>query len=68
MGGGGTRVSSVNHYINENKINAECVIVFTDGYVENNIEWTISSPTLWMITENKDLDVPTGKKVMVNND
>jgi len=68
VGGGGTRVSSVNHYINENKINAECVIVFTDGYVENNIEWTISSPTLWMITENKDLDVPTGKKVMVNND
>jgi len=68
LGGGGTRVSCVNHYINEKKINAECVIVFTDGYVESDIEWTIASPTLWMITENKDLDVPTGKKVLVNND
>ena len=68
LGGGGTRVSSVNHYINEKKINAECVIVFTDGYVEGNIEWTISSPTLWMVTENKSLEVPSGKKVVVNND
>jgi len=68
LGGGGTRVSSVNHYINEKKINAECVIVFTDGYVESDIEWTISSPTLWMVTENKSLEVPSGKKVVVNND
>jgi len=68
LGGGGTRVSCVNHYINEKKINAECVIVFTDGYVESDIEWTISSPTLWMVTQNKALEVPSGKKVVVNND
>jgi hypothetical protein len=42
--------------------------VFTDGYVENDIEWTIASPTLWMITENKSLQVPSGKKVMVKDD
>ena len=48
--------------------NAECVIVFTDGYVESNIEWNIVPPTLWMITQNKDLDIPTGKKVIFNRD
>jgi len=68
LGGGGTRVSCVNKYINQKKINAECVIVFTDGYVEDDIEWTIASPTLWMITENKSLQVPSGKKVMVKDD
>jgi len=68
LGGGGTRVSCVNHYINEKKINAEAVIVFTDGYVESDIEWTIASPTLWMITQNKALEVPSGKKVMVKDD
>ena len=68
LGGGGTHVSSVAKYINEKKINAEAVIVFTDGYVESDIEWNISSPTLWMITQNKRLEVPCGKKVMFDRD
>ena len=68
LGGGGTRVSCVSKYINEKKINAEAVIVFTDGYVEDDIEWNIVPPTLWMITMNKSLDVPCGKKVIFNND
>jgi predicted metal-dependent peptidase len=63
LGGGGTYVSSVGEYINKEKINAECVVVFTDGYVEHDIKWNIQSPTLWMITQNKSLEVPTGKKV-----
>jgi len=54
----------VSEYINKEKIKAECVLVFTDGYVENDIKWDISSPTLWMITMNKSLEVPTGKKVL----
>lgn len=68
LGGGGTHVSSVSKYINEKKLNAECVIVFTDGYVESNIEWNITPPTLWMITQHKDLEVPTGKKVIFNRE
>lgn len=68
IGGGGTRVSSVNHYINKEKVNAECVIVFTDGYVEGDIEWNISSPTLWMITQRKDFEPPVGKKVVFGDD
>jgi len=66
QGGGGTRVSSVSDYINKEKLKAECVIVFTDGYLEHDVKWEITSPTLWMITENKDWDVPSGKKVIFN--
>ena len=68
LGGGGTHVSSVSEYINIEKLQAECVLVFTDGYVEDSISWNISSPTLWMVTHNKDLEVPAGKKVMFDNE
>jgi predicted metal-dependent peptidase len=68
MGGGGTHVSCVNHYINEQKINAECVIVFTDGYVESDITWNIPSPTLWMVTERKSFTPPVGKMVKFGDD
>lgn len=67
-GGGGTRVSCVSEYINEHRISADCVIVFTDGYVENDVKWNISSPTLWMVTECKSFEPPSGRKVMVDYD
>jgi predicted metal-dependent peptidase len=68
QGGGGTHVSCVNNYINEQKINAECVIVFTDGYVENDITWNIPSPTLWMVTQNRSFTPPVGKLVKFGED
>ena len=67
LGGGGTRVSSVAEYINKKKINAECVLVFTDGFLESDVQWNISSPTLWMVTENKHWTPPSGKKVFMEN-
>jgi predicted metal-dependent peptidase len=67
LGGGGTRVSSVAEYINKKKINAESVLVFTDGYLESDVVWNISAPTLWMVTENKNWTPPTGKKVFMEN-
>lgn len=67
LGGGGTRVSSVAEYINKKKINAECVLVFTDGYLESDVVWNISAPTLWMVTENKHWTPPSGKKVFMEN-
>jgi predicted metal-dependent peptidase len=66
QGGGGTRVSCVSEYINKKKIKAECVVVFTDGYLENDVVWNIDSPTLWLVTENKHWTPPTGKMVFVN--
>lgn len=68
LGGGGTHVSCVSEYINKHKVNAECVLVFTDGYVENDIKWNISSPTLWMVTQRRDFVPPVGKKVMFGDD
>ena len=67
-GGGGTDVNCVPKYIAENNINAECVIVFTDGYLYESIEWGISTPTLWLVTRNEDLVVPSGQVVKQNRE
>ena len=67
-GGGGTRVGCVAEHINKEKINADCVLVFTDGYVESDPAWNIVPPTLWMVTQNKEWLPPSGKKVMVNDE
>ena len=66
QGGGGTTASCVSKYINDNKIKADCVVVFTDGYLENNIKWDIQIPTMWFVTENKSFEPPRGKKVFIN--
>ncbi len=68
LGGGGTHVSCVSDYLVKNKVNAECVLVFTDGYVENDINWKITNPTLWMVTQRRDFVPPMGKKVMFGDD
>lgn len=67
-GFGGTHVSCVNKYVMEKGIKAECVLVFTDGYVEHDIEWQITAPTLWMVTENKSFNPPTGKLVLIDKE
>ena len=64
LGGGGTRVSCVSEYINKKKITADCCLVFTDGFLENDVKWHIEYPTLWLVTENKSYTPPSGKKVM----
>ena len=66
MGGGGTRVSCVSEHITKKNLKAECVVVFTDGYLENDVKWDISMPTLWLVTCNQHWTPPVGKKVMVN--
>jgi len=68
VGGGGTRVGCVSDHIVKERINADCVIVFTDGYVESSFMWDVIPPTLWMVTENTSFHPPVGKKVMINND
>jgi len=67
QGGGGTMVSCVSEYILKKDVKAECVIVFTDGYLESDVKWEITTPTLWMVTENKHWEPPMGKKVFVKD-
>ena len=62
-GGGGTHVSCVAEYINQHKLNAEGVLIFTDGYVESDIKWDITTPTLWLVTQNRSFEPPSGKVV-----
>lgn len=52
-GGGGTRVGCVNKYIQDNKLNPETAIIFTDGYVEEDWGGSWKHPTLWVVTSNQ---------------
>lgn len=67
-GGGGTHVSCVSEFLSKEKINAECVVVLTDGYVECDVKWNINTPTLWMVTESRYFEPPKGKKVKLDLD
>lgn len=68
LGGGGTMASCVSEYINAERIEAECVLVFTDGYLEHDLKWNISSPTLWLVTRNRSFTPPVGQSVYIDND
>lgn len=59
-GGGGTHVGCVNDYIIKSSINAEVLVVFTDGYVENNPTWELTMPTMWFVTQNSSFVPPAG--------
>ena len=63
QGGGGTMVSCVSEYLNKQRVEAEAVIVFTDGYVEDDITWNLKCPTLWLVTQNNNFVAPSGKVV-----
>jgi len=61
MGGGGTDPNCVPKYLKDKNINASAMIVFTDGYFWDKIDWSTDIPTLWLVTENDKLEVPKGK-------
>jgi len=69
MGGGGTRVSSVSDYILNKNLTADCVIVFTDGYLEDDIKWRVDIPALWLITQggSRSFVPPRGGKIQIND-
>lgn len=66
MGGGGTRVSCVSQYIEKKKHNPDCIVVFTDGYVEDSPAWVTGVDTLWLVTENRNFKPPKGKLVKID--
>jgi predicted metal-dependent peptidase len=67
MGGGGTRAGCVSDYIVKNNLSADCMIVFTDGYVEDNVKWETSIPSIWLIKEGgkETFFPPSGQKVVM---
>jgi hypothetical protein len=64
LGGGGTRAGCVSEYIIKNSYKCDCVLMLTDGYVENEIKWDVMAPTLWLVTENKNFMPPAGGKMV----
>jgi len=64
MGGGGTHVGCVSDYIIKSSLNAEAIVVFTDGYVESDIKWEVTAPTVWFVTENGRFDPPAGGRMV----
>ena len=67
-GGGGTSPSCVSAYLKEKKIEPECIIILTDGYVGDDwgSEWT--APTLWCIVNGEDgLVAPNGKTIHIKD-
>lgn len=64
QGGGGTIVQCVPDYIQENNINAQAVIVLTDGYLHGGWgAWTM--PLLWGILDNKSAQPTIGKTLHI---
>jgi len=65
QGGGGTRVQCVPDHIQANNINAQAVIVLTDGYLGGDWgAWTM--PLLWGILDNKSAKPTIGKPLHIS--
>ena len=61
-GGGGTDPECIPEYISANNINAEAIVVFTDGWFSTP-KWNIATPTLFITTEREET-VPSNCKVI----
>lgn len=67
-GGGGTRMSCVSEYIIAKGLTPDCVTVFTDGYVEHDVNWQTTSPTVFIVDGNTSFRSPTAEgKVIFKN-
>ena len=67
-GGGGTSPSCVSTYLKEKKIEPECIIILTDGYVGSDwgSEWT--APTMWCIVNGPDgITANNGKTIHIKD-
>lgn len=60
VGGGGTSAKCIPAYVNKNKLAADCMLVFTDGHLDSSIEWGITIPTLWLVTQARHFTPPVG--------
>jgi len=50
--------------VKENNIQGSAMIVFTDSYFyTDDIKWDVPMETLWLVTENENLKVPSGRVV-----
>ncbi len=66
VGGGGTNPAAMENYLKEKDIKADCIIMFTDGYVPNwGSDWN-GAPILWVITGGAKMTAGTGKTIHID--
>jgi len=66
-GGGGTSPSCISAYLKDKRIEPECIIVLTDGFVGGDwgSDWT--APVLWAIVGGNDCVAGNGKTIRVKD-
>ena len=68
-GGGGTTLTPILEYIDDNQVESDVIVIFTDGYCEN-VTYNPSKPVLWIITSTgtEEFQAPGQKVKMKKND
>lgn len=68
-GGGGTTLTPILEYIDDNQVESDVIVIFTDGYCEN-VTYNPSKPVLWIITSTgtEEFEAPGQKVKMKKND
>jgi len=64
MGGGGTTPQCVVDYMEKEGIKPDCVVVLTDGEINDWGNWTV--PVLWGIANRKTITAPMGKTINID--
>lgn len=64
-GGGGTSPSCMSSYLKEKRIEPECIIMLTDGYVGNDWGNDWPAPVMWTITGGNKVTAPNGKTIHI---
>jgi predicted metal-dependent peptidase len=64
-GGGGTDPTCVERYLKKERIEPECIIMLTDGYVPNWGNWDV--PIMWCICGGNKAVAPVGKTIHVED-
>lgn len=64
VGGGGTDPTCVSQFVKDKKLEPECIIMFTDGYVGSWGE-DLGIPTLWCIVNNKRAKPTFGRTIHI---
>ena len=64
LGGGGTDPRCVADCLKENDIRPDCVVMLTDGVIDNWGNWTV--PVLWAITNDVNITAPVGKTINID--
>jgi predicted metal-dependent peptidase len=67
QGGGGTEPSCVSEYLIKNRVEADCMVVLTDGFFFGTPKWDTKIPTLWAVTHNKNFKPVSGQYINIDN-